>query len=205
MPGPYPTWGCFLFLWKKNRFLVDNTSRNYHQRGQPPQPAISDSASMKGFSPRTGGFVFIKPSNWIHGSHTIWVFPKIGVAQNGWWKLWKTLLNWMIWGENPLFSETSILRPAPGSDIFPDPELKGLKVSGEKIGRAATTPTLGSLAFFTTSPSGSLLSLKGFKASSKGFPGATGAEGTVPPGLTFEIHAKIFGKKQWKWCWHHWT
>ena len=21
---------------------------------------------------------------------------------------WKTLLNWMIWGENPLFSETSI-------------------------------------------------------------------------------------------------
>ena len=23
----------------------------------------------------------------------IWVFPKIGVPQNGWWKSWKTLLN----------------------------------------------------------------------------------------------------------------
>lgn len=89
-----------------------------------------------------------------------------------------------------------LLGPAPGSDIFPDPELKGLKVSGENFGtagRGATTPTL-ELDFFTTSASGSLLSLKGFNASSKGFPGATGAEGTVPPGLTFqrrEIHAKI--------------
>ncbi len=27
----------------------------------------------------------------------IWVFPKIGVRQNGWTK-WKTLLKWMIWG-----------------------------------------------------------------------------------------------------------
>ena len=37
----------------------------------------------------------------------IWVFPKVGVPQNGWWKSWKTLLKWMIWGV-PLFSETSI-------------------------------------------------------------------------------------------------
>ena len=28
----------------------------------------------------------------------IWMFPKIGVPQNGWWKSWKTLLKWMIWG-----------------------------------------------------------------------------------------------------------
>ena len=38
------------------------------------------------------------------------MFPKIGtVPQNGWWKAWKTPLKmgW-IWGENPLFSETSI-------------------------------------------------------------------------------------------------
>ena len=29
----------------------------------------------------------------------IWVLPKIGVfPQNGWWKSWKTLLKWMIWG-----------------------------------------------------------------------------------------------------------
>ena len=27
-----------------------------------------------------------------------WVFPKIGVPQNGWWTYWKTLLKWMIWG-----------------------------------------------------------------------------------------------------------
>ena len=28
---------------------------------------------------------------------TIWMFPKIGVPQNGWF-IWKTLLKWMIWG-----------------------------------------------------------------------------------------------------------
>ena len=32
-------------------------------------------------------------------------FQKIGVPQNGWFISWKTLLKWMIWGENPLFSE----------------------------------------------------------------------------------------------------
>ena len=37
-----------------------------------------------------------------------WVFPKIGVPQNGWWKEWKTLLKLDDLGENPLFSETSI-------------------------------------------------------------------------------------------------
>ena len=42
------------------------------------------------------------------GEMYIWVFPTIGVPQNGWWKSWKTLLKWMIWGENPLVSETSI-------------------------------------------------------------------------------------------------
>ena len=25
------------------------------------------------------------------------------VPQNGWWKKWKTLSKWMIWGDNPLF------------------------------------------------------------------------------------------------------
>ena len=43
------------------------------------------------------------------GDICIRVFPKIVVPQNGWWKSWKTLiLNGMIWGENPLFSETSV-------------------------------------------------------------------------------------------------
>ena len=38
----------------------------------------------------------------------ICVFPKIGVGpQNGWF-IMETLLKWMIWRENPLFSETSI-------------------------------------------------------------------------------------------------
>ena len=31
----------------------------------------------------------------------IWVFPKIGVPQNGWF-IWKTLLKWMIWGYHHL-------------------------------------------------------------------------------------------------------
>jgi len=30
------------------------------------------------------------------------------VPQNGWFIIWKTLLKWMIWVENPLFSETLI-------------------------------------------------------------------------------------------------
>ena len=37
----------------------------------------------------------------------IWVFPKIGVPQNGWF-IMENPIKWMIWGENPLFSETSI-------------------------------------------------------------------------------------------------
>ena len=30
-------------------------------------------------------------------------FQKIGIPQNGWWKLWKTLLKWMIWENPPYF------------------------------------------------------------------------------------------------------
>ena len=34
------------------------------------------------------------------------VSKKRGYPHNGWWKQWKTLLKWMIWGQNLLFSET---------------------------------------------------------------------------------------------------
>ena len=37
----------------------------------------------------------------------IWVFPKIGVPQNGWF-IMENPLKWMIWGYIPLFSETPI-------------------------------------------------------------------------------------------------
>ena len=30
-------------------------------------------------------------------SEVTWVFPKIGVPQNGWFISWKILLKWMIW------------------------------------------------------------------------------------------------------------
>ena len=42
------------------------------------------------------------------------VFPKIGVGpQNGWWKSWKTLLKWMIWGGKPtIFGNTQIGPPS---------------------------------------------------------------------------------------------
>ena len=37
------------------------------------------------------------------------MFPKIGVGpQNGWFIMENFFFKWMIWGENPLFSETSI-------------------------------------------------------------------------------------------------
>ena len=39
----------------------------------------------------------------------IWVFPKIGVGpQNGWFIMEIHISKWMIWGENPPFSETPI-------------------------------------------------------------------------------------------------
>ena len=38
---------------------------------------------------------------------SIWVFPRIGESQNGWWKSWKTLLKWDDLGVL-LFLETSI-------------------------------------------------------------------------------------------------
>ena len=30
-----------------------------------------------------------------------WVFPKIGVPQNGWFIMENPMNKWMIWGENP--------------------------------------------------------------------------------------------------------
>ena len=43
--------------------------------------------------------------------------PKIVVPQNGWF-IWKTLLKWMIWGENPLFSETSLWSQPSSRCVF---------------------------------------------------------------------------------------
>ena len=40
---------------------------------------------------KDGGLIFLT-----------WVFPKIRVPQNGWWKSWKTFLKWMIWGYHHL-------------------------------------------------------------------------------------------------------
>ena len=53
-------------------------------------------------------------SSWYLGSMDyftiIWVFPKIGVPQNGWFIMDnpETLLKWMILGGPPLFLETPI-------------------------------------------------------------------------------------------------
>ena len=41
---------------------------------------------------------------------SIWVFPKIGAPQNEWFIMENPMNKWIIWGENPLFSETSISR-----------------------------------------------------------------------------------------------
>ena len=39
---------------------------------------------------------------YLYGCFLKWWYPKMDGLQ------WKTLLKWMIWGENPLVSETSI-------------------------------------------------------------------------------------------------
>ena len=44
------------------------------------------------------------------GDTIMWVFPKIGVPKNGWWKSWKTLLKLMISGvKNPIFGPLNTL------------------------------------------------------------------------------------------------
>ena len=41
----------------------------------------------------------------------IWVFPKIGVPQNGWFIMKNPMNKWMIWGVNtPIFGSTPIFR-----------------------------------------------------------------------------------------------
>ena len=48
------------------------------------------------------------------------VFPKIGVPQNGWKTYGKPYyIKWMIWGENPLFSETSTKPPRKKNEPSP--------------------------------------------------------------------------------------
>ena len=50
--------------------------------------------------------------------HDIWVFPKIGVPQNGWFLL-ENLIKMDDLGGPPLFLETPIFAPLSGG--FPDP------------------------------------------------------------------------------------
>ena len=46
---------------------------------------------------KTKSFPWGSPLRYNSGN-IFWVFPKIGIPHNGWWKSWKTLLKWMIWG-----------------------------------------------------------------------------------------------------------
>ena len=43
----------------------------------------------------------------LHPEKTTWVFPKIGVSQNGWWKQGNNPIKMDDLGGKPLFSETS--------------------------------------------------------------------------------------------------
>ena len=42
-----------------------------------------------------------------------WVFPKIGIPQNGWFGMGKPYEKWMIWGETHYFR-----KPSDGSHLF---------------------------------------------------------------------------------------
>ena len=46
------------------------------------------------------------PDSWLFG--IIWVFPKIGVPQNGWF-IMENPIKWMIWGAHPYFWRATYL------------------------------------------------------------------------------------------------
>ena len=54
-------------------------------------------------------FVRVRESCFFASSFRMWVFPKIGVPQNGCFFSWKTLLKWMIWGFSHIFGNTHVL------------------------------------------------------------------------------------------------
>ena len=66
----------------------------------------------KGHPPANSGVVeVIQDDAFTHDiTHTIWLFPEIGVFLPKWMvkRMEKPIKIRMIWGENPLFSETAI-------------------------------------------------------------------------------------------------
>ena len=50
--------------------------------------------------------------------HPTWVFPKIGVPQNGWFISWKTLLKWMIWGYHYFWKHPPIFKPKKSFFVY---------------------------------------------------------------------------------------
>ena len=108
-------WHCIRVI-KNNSCICNNTS-NMLEKGTMEKRQRSETAIMplyilsllsRHFLTTSLGLVRNKAACFQKLLHsTIWVFPKILVPQmDGLY--WKTLLKWMIWGENPLYSETSI-------------------------------------------------------------------------------------------------
>ena len=87
---------CF---WRYHGIWTENFQQKHYKKTLPnslPSPPRFLSCKQKSTVYK------IKPQ------FSIWGFSKIGVPQNGWFIMENPINPWMIWGEPPLFSETSI-------------------------------------------------------------------------------------------------
>ena len=79
-------------------FQKERIERNFHFHPFPVVFAVRFRVIIPKPPPKT--------KKKVDPESTIWVFPKIGISQNGWFISWKTLLKLMIWGFSIIFGNT---------------------------------------------------------------------------------------------------
>ena len=110
----------------EDSFCASMSSLSWKKRIESPNPALTVSHVYTLYLQICLSNLFcLNMSNktlCILWSTSIWVFPKIGVPQNAWFIMETPINPWMIWGENPLFSETSIYTSM--KRMWPKPHLR---------------------------------------------------------------------------------
>ena len=90
--------------WEWN-LKIKSETQNSERMVEPNHPFSGDGGELLVSSHKSQPQIQLHPKGrpdlWISQFDPIWVFPKIGVPQNGWFIMelkWKTLLRLMIWG-----------------------------------------------------------------------------------------------------------